>query len=135
VGHGYLASRFVSEAVAGAFSEAGHLHNGFIDTVYNTGLAGLTVLIMMHGVILRNLWRSLRNSPGGNERVLVVGCCALYVNLFINGEFNSTFGGAARPPFMMLLGLLAVTEKLRVMSRPSFVPMPTSCASPPAGKP
>ena len=113
VGHGYLASRFLSEEVEGTFAGAAHTHNGFIEALYNNGLAGLIILVGIHLVIVKNLWRALKGLSNANARVLAAGSWAIYVNLLINGLFNATFGGAARPPFELLLGLVVVSEVLR----------------------
>ncbi len=32
--------------------------------------------------------------------------------LFINGFFNASFGGKVRPPFILLIGLVLVSNKL-----------------------
>jgi O-antigen ligase len=113
VGHGYLGSRFLSEVVEGTFEQAGHTHNGFIEALYNNGLVGLIILVGIHLVIVKNLWRALKGPPNRNAHLLAVGSWAIYLNLLINGLFNATFGGAARPPFMLLLGLVVVSEVLR----------------------
>ena len=112
VGHGYLASRFLSEHVEGAFGEAGHMHNGFLEALYNNGLIGLIILVAIHLVIVKNLWRARKGPPDRNAQLLVVGSSAIYVNLLINGLFNATYGGRASAPFMLLLGLLVVSEAL-----------------------
>ena len=116
VGHGYLASRFLSEHVEGAFGGAGHMHNGFLEALYNNGLIGLIILVAIHLVIVKNLWRARKGPPDRNAQLLVVGSSAIYVNLLINGLFNATYGGRASAPFMLLLGLLVVSEKLRGMT-------------------
>lgn len=116
LGHGYLASKFVSEYVPGAFPEAGHLHNGFIDTLYNTGLLGATILVIIHVVIVRNLWRALKHASTRKARLVAVCLCAVYANLLINGLFNATFGGRMGAPFMLLFGLVVISEKLRTMT-------------------
>ncbi|MBZ5672029.1 MAG: O-antigen ligase family protein [Acidobacteriia bacterium] len=113
VGHGYLASRFLSEEVEGTFPEAGHMHNGFIEALYSNGLVGLVILVGIHLVIVKKLWRALKGSPNRNAHLLAVGSWAIYVNLLINGLFNAIFGGRAGPPFMLLLGLVVVSEALR----------------------
>jgi hypothetical protein len=118
VGHGYLASRFLSEEVEGTFADASQTHNGFIEALYNNGLVGLIVLAGIHLVIVRNLWRALRSPPNRNARLLAIGCWTIYVNLLINGLFNATFGGAIRPPFELLLGLVVVSEVLRRNAQP-----------------
>jgi O-antigen ligase len=117
VGHGYLASRFLSEHVEGTFPEAGHMHNGFLEALYNNGLLGLTILAAIHLVIVKNLWRALKGAPNRDAHLLAIGSWAIYVNLLINGLFNATFGGAARALFMLLLGLLVISEALRRNAR------------------
>ena len=117
VGHGYLGSRFLSEQVEGTFGGAGHTHNGFIEALYNNGLVGLCILVGIHFVIVKNLWRALKGPPDRNARLLAIGCWAIYVNLLINGLFNASFGGRASTPFMLLLGLLVVSEVLRRNTR------------------
>jgi O-antigen ligase len=113
VGHGYLGSRFLSEEVAGTFGGAGHTHNGFIEALYNNGLVGLCILVGIHFVIAKNLWWAIKDPPDRNAHLLAVGSSAIYVNLLVNGLFNATFGGRASTPFMLLLGLLVVSEVLR----------------------
>jgi O-antigen ligase len=120
VGHGYLASRFLSEEVEGTFPEAGHMHNGFLEALYNNGVIGLTIIVLIHLVIVRNLWLALKRLPSREGKLLAVGSWAIYVNLFINGLFSATFGGAARAPFMLLLALLVISEKLRTMADPAL---------------
>ena len=113
VGHGYLASRFLSEEVEGTFGGAGHTHNGFIEVLYNNGLVGLCILVGIHFVIVKNLWRVLKSPPSRNAHLLAVGSSVIYVNLLVNGLFNASFGGRAGTPFMLLLGLVVVSEALR----------------------
>jgi O-antigen ligase len=89
------------------------MHNGFMEALYNNGLVGLIILVAIHLVIVKNLWRALKRSPNRKAHLLAVGSWAVYVNLLINGFFNATFGGPARSAFMLLLGLLVVSEALR----------------------
>jgi O-antigen ligase len=113
VGHGYLASRFLSEEVEGTFAQAGHTHNGFIEALYNNGLVGLIILVGIHFVIVKNFWRALKNPSNRNAYLLAVGSLAIYINLLVNGLVNASFGGRASTPFMLLLGLVVVSEALR----------------------
>jgi O-antigen ligase len=117
VGHGYLASRFLSEHVEGTFAQAGHTHNGFIEALYNNGLVGLCILVGIHFVIVKNLRRALKEPPNRNAYLLAAGSSAIYVNLLVNGLFNATFGGRASTPFMLLLGLVVVSEVLQRNTR------------------
>jgi O-antigen ligase len=112
VGHGYLSSRFVSQEMEMPWAETGHMHNGFLEALYNNGLVGLIILVGIHLIIVKNLWRALKGPPDRNAHLLAAGSSAIYVNLLINGLFNATFGGRASAPFMLLLGLLVVSEAL-----------------------
>jgi O-antigen ligase len=116
VGHGYLASRFMAQEMELPWT-AGHMHNGFLEALYNNGLVGLTILVGIHLVIVKNLWRTLKGPPNRNAHLLAVGSSAIYVNLLVNGFFNATFGGRSGAPFMLLLGLLVVSEVLRQNTR------------------
>jgi O-antigen ligase len=117
VGHGYLASRFVAQEVEMPWTEAGHMHNGFLEALYNNGLVGLLILVGIHFVIVKNLWRALKDAPNRSSHLLAVGSSAIYINLLVNGLFNASFGGRASTPFMLLLGLVVVSEVLRRNTR------------------
>ena len=118
VGHGYLGSKFLPEDVEVPMEQSGTMENGFLEALYNNGLVGLIILIVIHLVIVKKLWRALEGPLNRNGHLLAVGSWAIYINLLIAGLFNATFGGAARPPFMLLLGLVVVSEKLRSMTHP-----------------
>lgn len=114
LGHGYLASEFVSIQINAVSWQAPHLHNGFIEALYNSGIIGLLVILAVLFVIPRNLYRVLRGSrPSDRIYQIAAGCLALYVFLLINGFFNSSFGGKASAPFMLMLALVVVSHKLR----------------------
>jgi hypothetical protein len=111
-GHGYVSSRFVSVAMPGTPFQAGHMHNGFLEALYNNGLIGLILIVMVHVVIVRNLWKTIRGDVSPRAQRLAIGCMAIYTNLLINGMFNATFSGRAGAPFMMLLALVIVSVRL-----------------------
>ena len=111
-GHGYVSSRFVSVAMPGTPFQAGHMHNGFVEALYNNGIVGLLLVLMIHGVIVRNLFKTMRSSVAPRTQKLSVGCAAIYANLLINGMFNATFSGRANAPFMMLLALVVISARL-----------------------
>jgi O-antigen ligase len=113
LGHGYLASTFVAMQVNAVEWGAPHLHNAFLEVLYNNGLVGLALIIIINYVILRNLLRVLRRIPATDFiHQIAAGCLALYASFLLNGFFNASFGGRARPPFMALLALVIVGEKL-----------------------
>jgi exopolysaccharide production protein ExoQ len=113
VGHGYMATEFLMFQVNAVGWAAPHLHNGFLEAAYNTGAIGLFFMLMILFVIPRNLFRLLRKVPKDDPLYRVAaGCFALFTFLVINGFFNSSFGGKCTAPFMVLLGLVVVSQKL-----------------------
>jgi len=113
IGHGYLASRFVALQVEKVPFGAPHMHNGFLEVLYNDGIVGLLVMSMIHIVIVTNLVKSFRRSRSTRDlHLFTIGCVVLYVNLLVNGLFNASFGGRAEAPFMLLLALVAISENL-----------------------
>lgn len=120
VGHGYLASMFVALEVNQVGWDAPHLHNAFVEVLYNNGLIGLILILIINVLIARNLIRVVRRAaPIDPVHRIGAGCLALYTLLLINGFFNASFGGRARPPFILLLSLVLISDKLlKLTSRP-----------------
>ena len=71
------------------------------------------MIVIIHLVIVRNLLKAfrLRNTSAGMH-LFAIGSIALYLNLLINGMFNASFGGRAEAPFMLLLALVVVSDRL-----------------------
>ena len=130
LGHGYVSSTFVSVQVNGIPWEAGHMHNGFLEALYNTGLIGFVLILAIHVVIVRNLLRVIRSAASTEYLYqLGVGCFAIYIDLLINGFANASFGGRALHPFMILLALVMVSGKLAAIAssdQPRVIPMPAA---------
>ena len=113
LGHGYMASKFVSIQLEGVRWEASHLHNAFLDVLYNNGLVGLVLILSMHAIIIKNLLRVIRH-PGAPRELyeIAVGFLAVYANLLINAFFNATIGGRPSALFMIFLALFVLSERL-----------------------
>jgi O-antigen ligase len=117
VGHGYVSSTFIVFLINNVQWAAPQLHNGFMEAAYNTGILGLFLIITINVVIPVNLYRVLKRIPATDPMYrIAAGCLALYVVLLINGFFNASFGGRARPPFVLLLALVLVSDKLKAMA-------------------
>jgi O-antigen ligase len=112
LGHGYHASRFLSSEVEGAFAEAGHTHNSFLEVLYNNGLIGLLPVLMMNWIIATNLIFASR-SPTAVSLYFVAATGAVYVQLLIWGLSTVTFGGMPDAKFMTLLFVFAISIVLR----------------------
>lgn len=114
LGHGYMSTEFLVFEINGVGWAAPHLHNGFLEAVYNTGSIGFLITMITILVIPWNLYRVLRRSPNTSAiHRIASGCIGIWAFLLINGFFNSSFGGKLTPPFMVLLALLVVSSKLR----------------------
>jgi hypothetical protein len=116
LGYGFDASRFMAVVHPDTPFASTHTHNSLIEAMYNTGIIGLSLIIMVQVVIVKNLWRTIKLAATPELRFMAVGCLAAFVNLFINGMFNATFGGRPDAPYMMLIGLVVVSIRLRQMS-------------------
>ena len=116
LGHGYRASRFVSEEVEGAFAEAGNMHNSFLEVLYNNGLAGLIPILLINVLIVVNLKGVLIRPPNPQTRYYAAAAFALYVHLFVWGLVAATFGGAPDNRFMTLFAVLLISMFLRAQS-------------------
>ena len=113
LGHGYLASEFISIQVNAVEWQAPHLHNGFLEALYNSGVFGFVLIMAILIVIPWNLYRVLRRTaPSDRIYQIGAGCLALYAFLLINGFFNSSFGGKPTVPFMLMLALVVASQKL-----------------------
>jgi O-antigen ligase len=118
LGHGYAVSRFAGVDIEGVGWDAGHLHNGFLETLYNNGAAGLAVMLLIHGAIIRRVFKVLRRRDLDTDVLqLAAGCAAIYLNIFINSIFNASFGGRAGGMFLLLLALVVITERLAALAQ------------------
>jgi O-antigen ligase len=116
IGYGFNASRFIAVVHPDTPFASTHMHNSLIEAMYNNGLIGLSLILMVQFVIVRNLWRTIRIAATPELRYMAVGCLAAFINLFINGMFNATFGGRPDAPYMMLIGLVVVSIRLLQLS-------------------
>jgi O-antigen ligase len=117
LGHGFIASRFIAVIHPDTPFGSSHMHNSFIEALYNNGLVGLVLVLMINFVIVRNLWRTIRHSISPELRYLAVGCLAAYANLLINAMCNATFGGRPDASYLMLVAMVVISTQLLRMSR------------------
>lgn len=112
LGHGYVASRFVSLDVPGVEWEPGHMHNSFLEVLYNGGVLGFGLLLTINVVIVRNLRAAVKRRSTRNGAVLVAGLVASYATLVIDGLFRPAFGGRPDVLFMTFIALYAISDRL-----------------------
>jgi O-antigen ligase len=118
VGHGYVASRFLSFDLDKDLGwEPPHTHNSFLEPLYNNGIPGLLLVLIMNFIIARNLLRVIRHPASREAYFLGVGGFAIYVCLFINGMLKVTFGGSADICFTMFLALFVISMGLQKVAQ------------------
>jgi hypothetical protein len=66
------------------------------------------VMLMMHGMIIRNLILVMRRA----SLPLAAGCFAIYLNILINGMVSRAFGSRPDATFTMLFALVFVSDRL-----------------------
>ena len=112
LGRGFMSSRFLAYKINVAW-QPGHLHNGFLEVMYNNGIIGLAVILMIHGWIVRNLVGVMRAVDHDQPlHQLAVGCFAVYLDILINGLVSRTFGSRPDATFMVLFSLVFVSDRL-----------------------
>ncbi len=119
LGQGFIASRFVAVIHPDTPFSSSHMHNSFLEALYNNGLIGLVLVLMINYVIVRNLWRTVRASASPELRYLAVGAMAAYINLLINAMFNATFGGRPDCSYLMLIAMVVISIQLSRLSQSS----------------
>lgn len=122
LGHGFYASRFVAVLHPDTPFSSAHMHNGLLEALYNNGLVGLILLLMVLFVIARNVQKTIQLSASNEFRYLAIGCLTALVNLFINGMFNASFGGRPDASYMMLIALVVISSQLLRMSEEASRP-------------
>jgi O-antigen ligase len=117
LGRGFMSSRFLAYKIHVNWMP-NHLHNGFLEVMYNNGLIGLFVIVMMQGWIVRNLVGVMRGLNHDHPlHQLAVGCFAIYLDILINGLVSRTFGSRPDGTFMLLFALVFVSDRLLAAAR------------------
>jgi O-antigen ligase len=114
LGHGYMASKFVSIQLEGVRWEASHLHNAFLEVLYNNGIIGFLSLLLINLFIINNLLSIIRHpAPRRELWEIAAGLFAVYANLLVNAFFNAIIGGRPGSLFMIFLAVFALSDRLQ----------------------
>lgn len=123
-GYGYLGTYFSWMNTSGLVAGAVHLHNGFIEVAYNNGAIGFCLLMMVHFMMVKNIFssistsRTLRNLQPASEQawwgfLISIACLGLYVHTFLQGLMGGHFGGRCMSPYMLWLALFMISAAIR----------------------
>jgi O-antigen ligase len=113
IGHGYLASRFVPAPFKEGGWQVGSLHSVYLDVLFNLGLPGLFVLLMMNYWMIRNFRYLRKRASTPALFILTNGLLAIYIDLLVNSPFAVPFGSRPYTFFMVFLAIFAITTRLR----------------------
>lgn len=113
IGSGYVSSKFSSMTLEGVRWEAGHLHNAFLDVLYNNGVVGLSLVILINFKLMKTLFQIIKRSdPHGEFFVIGVGLLSLYFFMFLNAFAYVPFGGRPHNQFILFLTIYMMAHKL-----------------------
>ena len=114
LGHGYMASRFLSVEVKGVFTDASQTHNSLLEVLYNNGILGLLLVLAICIIVVRNFILARKHNPDPTVQYIAAAGLATCLNLFVWGMFSAAaYGGSPTSPFMILLALFIVSSFLR----------------------
>lgn len=114
MGHGYMSSKLISvHIVMPTHWQATHLHNVVLEILYNNGLVGLFVMLVILYRTSRNLVKVFRSKPSRELYLLTFGTSVLFGYLITLGLMRPTFGGRPTNDFMLFLALVVLSELLR----------------------
>ncbi len=132
LGHGFVASQFMANQLVDIPFAASNAHNGFLEALYNNGVVGLALIMLILLYIGRNLWKAFRDPcdlPGYSQ--IAAGSIAIFLNILMNGMVAGSFAGRVRAQFALLIGMMVFSECLVRLkgdeSRQSSVPPAFSC--------
>ncbi|HTZ98138.1 MAG TPA: O-antigen ligase family protein [Terriglobales bacterium] len=123
-GYGYLGTYFSWMNTSGLVAGAVHLHNGFLEVAYNNGILGFGLLLIVHFIMVRNIFSSMRTSrvlrnlqPASEQAwqgyLLTIFCLGAYMHTFLQGLMGSHFGGRCMSPYMLWLALFMLINVTR----------------------
>jgi O-antigen ligase len=120
VGHGYLSSRFLFTRVTpwGAVMPTS-LHNVALEVLYNNGVVGLAVLVVLNASCVHCLWRGWRQRQTRDPLYgfWYAAGLTLYAGSLINGMAGVYFGGPPHKGFVLFLTTIAVLQVLAYLPR------------------
>lgn len=114
LGNGYVSSKLVNMHTDTDIPwYAGHMHNAILETLYNNGLLGLSILLALNVFILSDLISLYRRSPRPEIRLVATSLLAVYAFIFLNGITEPYFGGQASAFYLLFIGLFGISGWLR----------------------
>jgi exopolysaccharide production protein ExoQ len=116
LGHGYMASKFFTNTASVSYWQPTHMHNVFVEVLYNNGIVGLFLLLALNGILIKNLVAFFKEHRKGRFASLMFGITSAYIYLIILSFVRPAFGGRPTHEFMIFISLLVLTNVIRRLS-------------------
>jgi O-antigen ligase len=113
LGHGYCASRFFALLMPLSDQWQMHMHNAFIEVLYNNGIVGLVMIVALLYVTLKSIRGLMRRKSSREVFVLAAGLLSLEVYFLLTGMMEPTFAGHPEDFFVFFLMLAVLAERLQ----------------------
>jgi O-antigen ligase len=112
-GYGYCASKFISAYLGKKYYFAAHLHNSFLEALYNNGVLGLFVYLVLIYMTIRSLMSVLFQPKTLEINNLTTGFFGVFLVLFTNSFFEATFGGRVTAPTPLFFVTVLLAQYLQ----------------------
>jgi O-antigen ligase len=119
LGHGYVSSKVFYLAAEDVSWEATNMHNSILEVLYNNGIIGLIPLVLLLVSPMHQLAHAIKRWSTVQTRIMCAGLVSLLVFSFVNGWFESFFGGRPHSKFILFLAVVGLSERLRLIVSPS----------------
>jgi O-antigen ligase len=113
LGHGYCASRFFALLMPLSDQWQAHMHNAFIEVLYNNGIVGLVMIVALLYITLKSIRGLIRRKSSREVFVLAAGLLSLEVYFLLTGMMEPTFAGHPEDSFVFFLVLAVLAERLQ----------------------
>jgi O-antigen ligase len=113
LGHGYLASRFFALLLPLSEQWQAHMHNAFVEVLYNNGIVGFVMIVALLYITLKSIRGLMRRKSSREVFVLAAGLLALEAYFILTGMMEPTFAGHPDDFFVFFLMLAVLAERLQ----------------------
>ncbi|MFZ4984167.1 MAG: O-antigen ligase family protein [Blastocatellia bacterium] len=88
----------------------GYPHNSIIEVAAELGLVGVTIFLLLQGVVVATAYRTIRRVKGTSGELIMATAFAIYIFAFIESQFSGYMGGDML--LYVSIGLVAAASQL-----------------------